>query len=141
MIVEMTKNDNDLINSFDFLFSTIFSSNTKEDFVNNSFTKYFIYLEKSNIIGFVNYYDLFERFEIANIYVLEEYRCKGIASSLIAKVIDVGKQKNIENITLEVKKDNDAAIALYKKFDFIPVAIRERYYNGVDGILMERLMK
>jgi len=141
MIVEMTKNDNDLINSFDFLFSTIFSSNTKEDFVNNSFTKYFIYLEKSNIIGFVNYYDLFERFEIANIYVLEEYRCKGIASSLIAKVIDVGKQKNIENITLEVKKDNDAAIALYKKFDFIPVAIRERYYNGVDGILMERMMK
>ncbi len=141
MIVEMTKNDNDLINSFDFLFSTIFSSNTKEDFVNNSFTKYFINLEKSNIIGFVNYYDLFERFEIANIYVLEEYRCKGIASSLIAKVIDVGKQKNIENITLEVKKDNDAAIALYKKFDFIPVAIRERYYNGVDGILMERMMK
>ena len=141
MIVEMTKNDNDLMNSFDFLFSTIFSYKINDDFVNNSFTKYFIYLEKSNIIGFVNYYDLYERFEIANIYVLEDYRHKGIASSLITKVIDVGKQKNIENITLEVKKDNDAAIALYKKFDFLPVAVRSKYYNGVDGILMERMMK
>lgn len=141
MIVELTKNDNDLMNSFDFLFSTIFSYKIKDDFVNNSFTKYFIYLEKSNIIGFVNYYDLYERFEIANIYVLEDYRHKGIASSLITKVIDVGKQKNIENITLEVKKDNDAAIALYKKYDFSPVAVRSKYYNGVDGILMERMMK
>lgn len=141
MIVEMTKNDNDLMNSFDFLFSTIFSYKINDDFINNSFTKYFIYLEKSNIIGFVNYYDLYERFEIANIYVLEDYRHKGIASSLITKVIDVGKQKNIENITLEVKKDNDAAIALYKKFDFLPVAVRSKYYNGVDGILMERMMK
>ena len=141
MIVEMTKNDNDLMNAFDFLFSTIFSYKINDDFINNSFTKYFIYLEKSNIIGFVNYYDLYERFEIANIYVLEDYRHKGIASSLITKVIDVGKQKNIENITLEVKKDNDAAIALYKKFDFLPVAVRSKYYNGVDGILMERMMK
>jgi ribosomal-protein-alanine N-acetyltransferase len=123
------------------LFSTIFSYKINDDFINNSFTKYFIYLEKSNIIGFVNYYDLYERFEIANIYVLEDYRHKGIASSLITKVIDVGKQKNIENITLEVKKDNDAAIALYKKFDFLPVAVRSKYYNGVDGILMERMMK
>jgi len=141
MIVELTKNDNDLMNSFDFLFSTIFSYRINDDFINNSFTKYFIYLEKSNIIGFVNYYDLYERFEIANIYVLDEYRHKGIASSLMTKVIDVGKQKNIENITLEVRKDNDAAIALYNKFDFIPVAVRSKYYNGVDGILMERMMK
>ena len=26
----------------------------------------------------------------------------------------------------------------YKKFNFEEVAIREKYYNGIDGILMER---
>ena len=141
MITELKSDNEELKDIFNSNFSSIYSYDISDDFNNNSFTKYFIYEENYNIIGFVNYYDLYERFEIANIYVLEDYRCKGIASSLVTKVIDVGKQKNIENITLEVKKDNDAAIALYKKFDFIPVAVRERYYNGVDGILMERMMK
>ena len=43
-----------------------------------------------------------------------------------------------KNITLEVKIDNTPAIKLYKKFDFEEVALRKGYYNGVDGILMER---
>ena len=43
-----------------------------------------------------------------------------------------------KNITLEVKEDNEPAIKLYEKFGFEKKAIREGYYNGVDGILMER---
>ena len=43
-------------------------------------------------------------------------------------------------ITLEVSKENKAAIELYKKFNFNEVAIRKGYYNGVDGILMERVI-
>ena len=43
-----------------------------------------------------------------------------------------------KSITLEVNKNNIPALNLYKKFDFNEVAIRKNYYNGVDGILMER---
>ena len=43
-----------------------------------------------------------------------------------------------KSITLEVKKDNIPAINLYKKFGFQEKAIRQGYYQGVDGILMER---
>ena len=141
MIVELTKDNEDLLESFNLVFSTIFLYDIKNDFISNSFTRYFIYMEKSSIIGFVNYYDLYERFEIANIYVLDSYRRKGIASRLMEKVIDVGKEKDIENITLEVREDNISAINLYKKYDFFSVAKREKYYNGIDGILMERMMK
>ena len=43
-----------------------------------------------------------------------------------------------KSITLEVRIDNNPAIALYKKFDFKEVSTRKNYYNGIDGILMIR---
>ena len=43
-----------------------------------------------------------------------------------------------KSITLEVNKNNIPALNLYKKFNFNEVAIRKGYYNGIDGILMER---
>jgi ribosomal protein S18 acetylase RimI-like enzyme len=45
-----------------------------------------------------------------------------------------------KNITLEVKEDNTPALKLYKKFDFEEKAVRKGYYNGVDGLLMERVI-
>ena len=39
---------------------------------------------------------------------------------------------------LSCKKSNDSAIHLYEKYGFEKKAIRKGYYNGIDGILMER---
>ena len=61
-------------------------------------------------------------------------------SNLIEHLIELGKENNIDNITLEVKVTNENAIKLYNKYDFKKVAIREKYYNGIDGYLMERKM-
>ena len=142
MIIEITKHDTELIKELENKFSTIFSSSNKiiDDMKNNIFSKYFIYLQESNIIGFINYYDIYDRFEIANIFVLEEYRNNKVASKLMEHIIALGEIKKITNITLEVKKDNIYAIKLYKKYNFETVALRKRYYNGIDGLLMERKM-
>lgn len=142
MIIELRKDDKDTINMLYEKFSTFFLSKKEieDDFEFNIFSKYFIYVEKSNIIGFINYYDLYERFEIANFAVLENERNKGIGTLLLKHVIKLGYEKKISNITLEVKNDNNAAICLYEKFKFKKVAIRKKYYNGIDGILMERKM-
>ncbi len=142
MIIEITKHDTELIKELENKFSTIFSSSNKiiDDMKNNIFSKYFIYLQESNIIGFINYYDIYDRFEIANIFVLEEYRNNKVASKLMEHIIALGEIKKITNITLEVKKDNIYAIKLYKKYNFETIALRKRYYNGIDGLLMERKM-
>ena len=55
-------------------------------------------------------------------------------------LLEIGRSKNIENITLEVNVNNSFAIKLYEKYDFKTVAIRKNYYDGVDGYLMERKM-
>lgn len=143
MIVEVDRSNFELINKLENAFSTVFSYKDYilNDFKNNIFSKYFIYFDKSNIIGFVNYYEIYDKIEIANIYVDEMNRSKKIGSKMIEYLINLAKQKNVENITLEVNINNVVARKLYEKYGFKSVAIRQNYYNGIDGILMERKMK
>lgn len=141
MIKEININDKEIIEKVENTFPTFFSKNKIiEEFQQNAFTKYFIYMEKSNIIGVVNYYDLYDRFELAYIEVVSEFRNKKIGSKLMDYLIEKGLEQNIENITLEVNVENEYAINLYKKYKFETVAIRKNYYDGVDGYLMERKM-
>ena len=44
-----------------------------------------------------------------------------------------------KNITLEVREDNIPALKLYKELGFVEKAMRQNYYNGKNGILMERV--
>ena len=101
---------------------------------NNPFSKYLIYIENDEIIGYLYYSDIYDRIEINQIEINFIHRNCGKGTKLLEFLI-----KTVDkNITLEVNKENIPAIKLYKKFDFIEVAIRPGYYNGVDGILMER---
>ncbi len=142
MIIDLTISNVDLINRLEKQFPYFFLSNNEiiKDLNNNVFSKYFIYVEESNIIGFVNYFDIYDRYEIVNIFVTETYRNKKIGSKMLEHLIKLGEKQNIKNITLEVKKDNIVAINLYKKYNFEIVAIRKLYYQGIDGLLMERKM-
>ena len=48
------------------------------------------------------------------------------------------EKRQLINITLEVSTENQKAINLYEKFEFKKKAMREKYYQGIDGILMEK---
>ena len=67
------------------------------------------------------------------ISVLKEYWGRGIASKLIEYTINYCKSNNLKKIELDVRADNDRAIALYKKFGFEREGeIRNFFYlNGV----------
>lgn len=106
----------------------------------NPYLKYCFYVVNNKILGYITYLDIYDRFEISNIYVLREFRGNGIASKMLQFVIDEGLNKKINNITLEVNSKNTSAIALYHKYGFKEVAIRSGYYSGTDGILMEKEM-
>lgn len=106
----------------------------------NPYLKYCFYVGNNKILGYITYLDIYDRFEISNIYVLREFRGNGIASKMLQFVIDEDLNKKINNITLEVNSKNTSAIALYHKYGFKKVAIRSGYYSGTDGILMEKEM-
>lgn len=107
----------------------------KENYSPNisEFTKIYTYNIDNDIVAFIVFDIIYDRCEIIDIFTVNKYRNKGVASTLINEILE---DFNIENITLEVKMDNINAINLYEKLGFKKASIRKGYYNGVDGILM-----
>ena len=129
MIYELANLD-ELDNSF------ISKKYIEEELSNNPFGKVLILKENNEIIGYIYYSDIYERAEINQFEINEIHRNCGKGNILLKELIN----KLQKDITLEVKKDNYPAIKLYEKNGFINKAIRKGYYNGIDGILMERKM-
>ena len=102
---------------------------------NNPFGKYLVLIENSQIIGYIYYSDIYERAEINQFEVETRHRNCGHGKKILQKMIDTVNK----NITLEVREDNKAALRVYKELGFEKKAIRKGYYNGIDGILMERV--
>ncbi|MBE6138470.1 MAG: ribosomal-protein-alanine N-acetyltransferase [Firmicutes bacterium] len=104
--------------------------------INSPFSKEVVYIENGVVIGYLSYSIMYEKAEINEIFVLNSSRGQGIGSQLLEYLLN--KCQFCENITLEVRKNNEAAISLYKKYGFKEVALRKNYYNNIDGILMMR---
>ena len=72
-----------------------------------------------------------------NIVVKKDHRRQGLSSFMLENLINFCKKENIKSINLEVNVENTIAINLYKKYNFIKVGCRKKYYNGVaDAMLM-----
>ena len=138
-MIEKIEEESLYIDKLSELFSKILTSKSvKEDIKNNQFTNYLTYLVNGEPVAFINYYIMYERAEIININVLEEYQNQKIASKLLEYMVNECISHNVKSITLEVKETNIKAIHLYEKFNFSKVAVRRKYYQGIDGILMEK---
>ncbi len=111
---------------------------TEKEFSTNPYLKIITYVEKDKIIGFLLYSLIYDRIEIEQFEVITKERRKGIGDKLLKYLIEKYQDTDIKNITLEVKEDNIVAINLYKKYGFKKVSTREKYYDGVNGLLMER---
>ena len=94
----------------------------------------FIVQEEDVVIGYIYYSDIYDRAEINQFEVEFSHRNCGKGKKLLNKMLELVDK----SITLEVKIDNFPAIHLYEKYGFERKAIRKGYYNGIDGILMER---
>jgi len=69
-----------------------------------------------------------DEIEIISILIDKKFRKIGIGKSLLNKLLSIALKKKIKNIFLEVSVENQKAINLYKKFNFIKVGKRENYY-------------
>lgn len=131
MIKFGTNDDLDLINSY----LAKFNQKAIVNIEDNPYNKFLMYFD-DECCGFMQYSVIYNRIELDYIYVNENHRHEGIASNLVLFLIDLMNNNNFKNISLEVSKENIAAINLYKKYGFKEVAIRKQYYNGVDGLLL-----
>jgi ribosomal-protein-alanine N-acetyltransferase len=76
---------------------------------------------------------------VMNVAVDPDRQRRGVASALIEALLQaVGGRES--RITLEVRRSNTAAIALYERFGFLAAGMRRRYYqdDGEDAVIMWR---
>ena len=64
-------------------------------------------------------------------------RRRGLAGQLVSAVISWGEERDVA-VRLEVRESNAAAFALYRKYGFVVVGRRPRYYaDGEDAVLLD----
>lgn len=93
---------------------------------------------KEYIVGYVGVWLLVDEAHIVAIAVREAYRGRGLGELLLTEAIDLALDKQQNAITLEVRRSNAIAQALYEKYRFLKVGVRRRYYsdNNEDAIIM-----
>lgn len=105
----------------------------------NDNEKIYVYKENNIILGFIHISINYEVVDLLNIIVNEEFTSHNIGSILMDYMIS-SLPSEAERIMLEVRQDNVRAIKFYYKFNFEVINIRKSYYDGVDAIIMERLL-
>ena len=104
----------------------------------NPYARRINYYQDDKVIGYLDYSLIYDRIEIDNFLVNEDKRGQGIGNKLLSYLVVIAINNHVINITLEVRKSNEIARNLYKKFGFREVALRKFYYGDEDGILMEK---
>lgn len=103
----------------------------------NPFAHLYVLESDRRICGYIDFWITFETAQLARIAVAKDAQRKGYASLLMDFMIEECERAMCENISLEVRVDNHAAIALYERYGFIKAALRKGYYeDGSDGDLM-----
>ena len=128
-IVTLTKGNLSLLKD-----SFLLKETVEQEWHNNPFGIYLIVVDQSEVVGYLYYSRIYERVEINQFEVRKDKRKRGIGTKLLETLI----KKEPTTITLEVRENNQEAISLYQKFNFEKKAIRKGYYQGIDGLLMER---
>ena len=92
------------------------------------------YFIGSKLVGYLKYEVTFEVVNIIDVFVEENYRNRGIATKLFQNLL---KNVKPEKFMLEVNENNVNAIKLYKKFGFVNIHVRKKYYKEGDALIME----
>jgi ribosomal-protein-alanine N-acetyltransferase len=90
------------------------------------------------IVGYVGIWLMVDQAHIVAIAIREEYRRQGLGELLLSESIDLALSNGQESLTLEVRRSNESAQALYEKYRFLKVGVRRRYYtdNREDALIM-----
>lgn len=120
-------------------FSKPWSENSFKNALNDSDSKFFVARLDSDIVGFSGMYIAAgAEGYVYNIAVNPLFRKKGIGTILTKKLIDYAKEKNLEFLSLEVRKSNNSAISVYEKCGFEKIGIRKNFYESPveDALIM-----
>lgn len=121
-------------------FSSPWSRKSIAESISHTPWHFFVATVNKKIVGYGGVYLILDEGQISNIAVLPAFRSKKIGFSILDSIISVCKSEGCARITLELRKSNDVARALYEKCGFICVGERPKFYSNPTetAILMDK---
>ena len=89
----------------------------------------YCFFKDHQIVGFLALRSAGGFAEILNVAVAPAKTKQGIASSLLSHALACLKEQNVTQVSLEVAKDNQAAVALYQKAGLVIWGERKDFYG------------
>lgn len=90
------------------------------------------------VVGMLVAWLFVDEAHIATIATHPDYRRQGIARKLLTYTLQAAMREGVQSSFLEVRESNLVAQEMYRKFGYVEVGRRKRYYrdNNEDAILM-----
>ena len=122
-------------------FSIPWSEKAFEESLGYSHAIFLVAEWNGSIAGYAGMYQVFHEGDIINVAVAEKYRRMGVGKALMQGIISVAAERDIQDLTLEVRESNDAARRLYEKMKYKQIGIRKRFYERPveDAIVMSKM--
>jgi ribosomal-protein-alanine N-acetyltransferase len=138
-IQRMSREDVDQVARLEKLsFSDPWSKSSFEHELTNRFSIPLVVKSGSAVVGYCCLWHVYEQMEIATIATAPEFRGKGIGGMMIRWILDEAASRGCSSVVLSVRESNLTAIRLYRRFGFVQMDRRKRYYRlpEEDAIIM-----
>jgi ribosomal-protein-alanine N-acetyltransferase len=90
------------------------------------------------VVGYLMAWRIRDQLHVMNLAIRREMRRQGTGTMLLQSALNLARQENMREVTLEVRESNRAACRFYGKHGFVPVGRRCAYYRDTleDAIIM-----
>jgi ribosomal-protein-alanine N-acetyltransferase len=94
--------------------------------------------DNSRVLAFCNYWRVADEVHLLKVASHPDARGLGLGARLLGHIVGFGRRHDCRLVTLEVRRSNDTAQRLYRRFGFKSVGIRPNYYNddNEDALVM-----
>ena len=102
---------------------------------------FFVAEAADDTVGYIGGWRVVDELQVVSLAVRPDARRSGVASRLLAYLFGHSGGP-VRRASLEVRRSNQAAAAMYQRFGFRPVGVRRGYYEEPteDAVLMEWVM-
>ena len=101
---------------------------------------YLVAVEGEQVVGYAGLCDYPDEAFVQTIAVASPHQRRGLGAGLLQALLDEAERRGQRRVLLEVRADNNRAIALYERFGFQRTGVRRDYYkpSGADAVVMTR---
>ena len=99
---------------------------------------YYVARNQGRVVGYAGVMILGDEGHVTNIAVDPAFHRHRIGMRLLLALVDAARERGVRSMTLEVRRANAGAQAMYRTFGFETVGVRKGYYveTGEDAYIM-----